>query len=90
MSVEIILNNEKNFHLLYSAEKFTTDLTITGYFIYPDLEKSAVFTFEEIGDGIYSSVIINNRKGRVNTEKYGIVIKENGEVKKFEVIQILY
>lgn len=90
MSLTIVLNNGKKFHLLYSAEKFETGLTVTGYFIYPDLEKSDVFTFDEQGDGIYSVVIENSKEKILNTEKYGIVVKENGKVKKFEVIQIIY
>ena len=90
MSITVILNNKKNFHLFYSAEKFATGKTVTGYFIYPNLEKSDDFLFDDLGDGIYSAEIINNRTGISSREKYGIVVKEDGEVKKFEMIQIYY
>jgi hypothetical protein len=90
MTFTVVLNNGKKFHLLYSAQKFETGLTVTGYFIYPDLQKSQVFSFSELDDGVYAVEVTNDREKQSNVEKYGIVIKENGEVKKFDVIQIVY
>lgn len=86
----IVLNNGKIFRLLYSAVDFTIGLTVTGYFIYPDKVKSSVFTFDDLGDGVYAIEITGTRESRQNTEKYGLVIKENGVVKKFEIIQMHY
>lgn len=90
MPLSVVLNNRKKFPLFYSAKNFQTGLTVTGYFIYPDLQKSSPFTFSELGDGIYGIEIINNRNNEANTEKYGVVIKENGEIRKFEIIYITY
>jgi len=88
MAITILINNKKDIQLLYSARNFVTGLIVTGYFIYPDFQKSDVFTFDELGDGIYSVEIVHNRRTDSNTEKYGIVVKENGVVKKFEIILI--
>lgn len=88
MTISVILNNETEFHLLYSAEGFIKGLTVTGYFIYPNMQKSDVFTFDELGDGIYAVVINHTRELVSNTEKYGLVLKEDGIVKKFEIIRI--
>ena len=84
----IILNNETEFRLLYSGREFKDDLIVTGYFIYSDLSKSDVFTFDNLGDGIYAVEIKHTRKLVSNHEKYGLVLKENGIPKKFEIIQI--
>lgn len=88
MSISVLIDNKKDFCLLFSATKFKTGRTVTGYFIYPDLTKSDVFTFDEIGDGIYAITTTHHWKTDSNIEKYGLVIKENGIVKKFEIIQI--
>lgn len=88
MPITILISNKLNFQLLYSAEKFIVGITVTGYFIYPDLTKSDVFTFDEIGDGIYAISTTHHWKTDSNIEKYGLVIKENGVVKKFEIVQI--
>lgn len=88
MLTSIIINNEPDFHLLYSAEDFKEGLIVTGYFIYPNLQKSDIFTFDSKGDGIYSVTITHNKQTDSNMEKYGLVVKENGVVKKFEIIQI--
>lgn len=88
----IIIDNKTEFYLLYSAVGFTEGLTVTGYFIYPPPSavpaKSDVFTFDEVGDGIYSAVITHNKQTDSNMEKHGLVIKEDGVVKVFEIIQI--
>jgi len=84
----IIIDNKTKFHLLYSAEEFKAGIVVTGYFIYPNLQKSPVFTFESLDDGIYSVEITHNKQTNSNMEKYGLVIKEDGVVKKFEIIQI--
>ncbi len=88
MTVPIIIDNRKKFRLLYSAGEFKDGLVVTGYFIYPDLQKSNVFTFDAVGDGVYSTEITHNKQTDSNMEKYGLVIKEDGVVKKFEIIQI--
>ena len=87
MTISILRDNKDNFQLLYSSIQFATGLTVTGYLIYPDLTKSDPFTFNEEGDGIYSITITHSRKTNTNIEKYGLVIKEDGVVKKFEIIQ---
>ena len=88
MSISVILNNGEKYHLLYSANGFQEGLTVTGYFIYPDFQKSSTFTFDELGDGIYSVAISYDRKTDSYTEKHGLVVKEDGVVKKFEILQI--
>ena len=88
MSLTILIDNKEDFNLLYAAKQFADDVTVTGYFIYPDLQKSDIFSFDNIGDGIFSATVIHNRKTDSYVEKYGMVIKENGVVMKFEIIQI--
>ena len=78
------------FHLFYSSVNFTEGLVVSCYFIYPDLVKSEVFTFNDLGDGIYAAEITQVRKPDLNTEKYGIVVKEDGVVKKFDLVQMYY
>ena len=88
MSIPIILWGQDTFQLLYSATGFAEGLTVTGYLILPDLTKSAVVAFEELGDGIYVGLMpftkVRNRK----KERLGLVVKENGIVKKFEIVDL--
>jgi len=44
---------EESFHLFFVAKRFQEGLTVTGYLIYPNLSKSDVVNFVELGDGIY-------------------------------------
>lgn len=85
-----LISNESDFRLLYSAEGFVEGVTVTGYFIYPNLTKSDVFTFDELGDGVYSTTITHNQQTNSYFEKCGLVIKENGIVRKFEIVQISF
>lgn len=84
----VLINNEETYHLLYSSQKFVDGLTVTGYFIYPDMSKSDIFTFDPLGDGIYYVKLPHTRKTSLNVEKYGLVVKEDGVVKKFEMVHI--
>lgn len=88
MSVPITLWGQENFQLLYSSTEYAEGLTVTGYLILPDLTKSVVVTFEELGDGIYAGLMpfikVRNRR----KERLGLVIKENGVVKKFDIIDL--
>ena len=88
MAFDILIDNKTEFRLLYSAAKFRTEKTVTGYFIYPDFSKSDVFTFDDLGDGVYSVIIPHNKQTNSNMDKYGLVIKENGTVKKVEIVYV--
>jgi len=39
--------------LFYKAAGFKEGITVTGYFIQPDLSKTAMLAFTELYDGIY-------------------------------------
>jgi len=83
----ILIEDIKDFTLLYKAINFAVGLTVTGYFIYPNTQKSDVFNFVELGDGIYAAAalkLLQVDSGDL-MQKYGLVIKENGIVKKFEI-----
>jgi len=89
----ILIEDIKDFHLFYQASGFVEGLIVTGYFIYPDLHKGNVFTFVEIGDGIYGVVLTPDNLDPLVAEKptlidlmkkYGLVLKENGVAKKFQ------
>lgn len=88
MAFTILIDNKKEFRLLYSAVKFKAGKTVTGYFIYPNLAKSDVFTFDDIGDGVYAVTITHKKQTDSNMDKYGLVIKENGVVKQIEIVYI--
>lgn len=83
----VLIEDIKDFTLLYKAVNFMTGLTVTGYFIFPDLHKSDPFNFIELGDGIYASakLELSNMEQSDLMQKYGLVIKENGTVKRFEI-----
>lgn len=87
--VVIPIRGKSSFNLLYSSQGFVTGLTVTGYLIYPDVTKSGVVSFDEIGDGIYSASFSYQQKIPEHTEKYGIVVKENGDIKYFGFIEII-
>lgn len=89
MNITVQIRNSTEIQLLYSAEKFTTGLNVTGYLIYPDLSKSSVLTFNELGDGIYVAMFPYTRKTTELDEKYGIVVKENGITKHFDFIKLI-
>ena len=81
--------NKDEYVLLYNSVKFKTGLTVTGYIIYPDLSKSAVYTFDELGDGIYNAVIPFEYDSGENISKYGVVVKENGKTKQFRLLRVI-
>ena len=76
--------NKEN-RIFYNSSKFTEGLTVTGYFILPDdgVSKTDVFTFTELGDGIYYLDYTYTMIG-----KHSLVVKENGEVKSFDTIKV--
>ena len=89
MSIPIILWGQETFQLLYSSTGYTEGLTVTGYLILPDLTKSVVVDFEELGDGVYAGLMPFTKVRNRRKEKLGLVIKENGVVKKFDIIDLL-
>ena len=89
MVVVIQIRNKGEFQLLYSSAGYAGGLNVTGYLIYPDLTKSSITSFVDIGDGIYAATFTHIRKTQDLDEKYGIVIKENGDVKYFGFIKII-
>ena len=88
MSVPITLWGEDSFQLLYSSTGYTEELTVTGYLILPDLTNSVVVTFEELGDGVYAGLMPFTKVRNRRKERLGLVIKEDGVVKKFEIIDL--
>ena len=89
----ILIKDNKEFRLFYSATGFAKEVTVTGYLIYPNVEKSPVLNFDELGDGIYTVVVkfdkntnpLTRKKKHRLMDKYCLLIKENGIVKYFEV-----
>jgi hypothetical protein len=88
MAIEIVLYGEPKFRLFYSSKGFVEGLTVTGYFIYPNLTKSDVFTFDDQGDGIYTAEIDYTKETTLNREKWELVVKEDGVVRKSETVLI--
>ena len=90
MSINIVLRHHENvFQIFYASVGFQEGLTITGYVIYPDLTKSDVLEFDELGDGIYSGLFPFEKKSNNRIEKYGVVMKEDGVTKLFEIIDLV-
>lgn len=90
MSVDIILRHHENvFQVFYASTSFQEELTITGYVIYPDMTKSDVLEFDELGDGVYSGLFPFEKKSNKRIEKYGLVMKEDGVTKLFEIIDLV-
>lgn len=90
MSITITVRHYENvFQIFYAAVDFQEGLTVTGYVIYPDLTKSDVLEFEELGDGIYSGLFPFEKKSNKRIERYGLVMKENGMTKLFEIINLI-
>ena len=90
MSINIVLRHHENvFQIFYFAINLQEGLTITGYVIYPDMTKSDVLEFDELGDGIYSGLFPFEKKSNNRIEKYGIVMKEDGATKLFEIIDLV-
>ncbi len=90
MSITITLRyHENTIQLFYAARNFQVGLTVTGYLIYSDLTKSDVQTFEELGDGIYSVFFPYTQKSNKIVERYGLVVKENGATKLFEIVNLI-
>ena len=88
--VTIVNNGGTEFVLFYSSGGFKEDLDVTGYVIYTNLQKSAVFEFSELGDGIYAASIPIQKTVPASAEKYGVVIKENGSTKEFDIVQVVH
>ena len=63
MSITITVRHYENvFQVFYASAGFQKELTVTGYVIYPDMTKSDVLEFEELGDGIYSGLFPFEKK----------------------------
>ncbi len=88
MPISISINNRVEFQIFYCAKGFAEGKIVTGYFIYPDSSKSDIFTFNELGDGIYSVTIPHCKQTTCSEEKHGLVVKEDGDVKLFEIVTI--
>ena len=90
MTITITLRHHEGvFQVFYQSLNFQEGLTVTGYVIYPDLTKSDVLEFDELGDGIYSGLFPFEKKSNDRIEKYGTVMKENGVTKLFEIINLI-
>lgn len=74
----------------YASSGFAEGKDVTGYVIYLDLQKSDVFSFDSLGDGIYTVSIPIRRATKSASEKFGVVIKEDGTVVKFEIILLVH
>lgn len=76
---------DKKTRVYYHTRKFTEGVNVTGYFILPNdgADCSEVYTFTEVKDGIYYLDITYRIIG-----KYGLVIKEDGETKLFEIFKV--
>lgn len=88
MPIYISITNETSIQLLYSSKDFVGGLSVTGYLIYPDLTKTSVIVFDELGDGIYVGVFPNEHLTDKTTVRYGVVVKENGITAMFEFLTI--
>jgi len=88
VSIPITLWGQNTFQLLYASSGYTEGLTVTGYLILPDLTKSVVVDFEDLDDGIYAGLMPFTKVRNRRKERLGLVIKENGVVKKFEIVDL--
>jgi len=90
MAVQITLRHHENvFQIFYASAGFKEGLTVTGYIIYPDMTKSNILEFDELGDGIYSGLFPFEKKSNNLIERYGLVMKENGVTKLFEIVNLI-
>jgi len=90
MPITITIRYHENvFQIFYVSVGFQEGLTITGYVIYPDMTKSDMLEFDELGDGIYSGLFPFEKKSNNRIERYGLVMKENGVTKLFEIINLI-
>lgn len=89
MAISLTVRHHENiFQVFYASSKFQEGLTVTGYIIYPDMTKSDVLEFDELGDGIYSGFFPFVKKSNNRIERYGVVMKENGVTKLFEIVNL--
>jgi len=88
MAINIVNQNEGSYRLFYSSKGFLEGLNVTGYFIFNDGTKSDIFIFDDIGDGIYTIERDFEKQNSAHMEKMGIVVKEDGNISKFEMINI--
>lgn len=76
--------------LFYAATLFQEGLTVTGYAIYDDATKSAVVSFTDLDDGIYTATMPIVQTNKSASEKYGVLVKENGIPKEFEILLVVF
>ncbi len=88
--ITVVNDGGSDFVLFYASSEFAEGLDVTGYVIYTDLQKSKEYEFSPLGDGIYASSISIRKTNKSASEKYGVVVKENGEVKEFDIVQIVH
>ena len=90
MAITITLRHHEGvFQIFYASASFREGLTVTGYVIYSDMTKSDVLEFNELGDGIYSGLFPFEKKSNNLIERYGLVMKENGVTKLFEIVNLI-
>ncbi len=90
MAITVTLRHHEGlFQVFYQSLNFQEGLTVTGYLIYSDLSKSDVQTFEELGDGIYSVLFPYTQRSNKRIERYGLVMKENGVTRLFEIVNLI-
>lgn len=89
MAITITLRHHEGvFQIFYASAGFKEDLIVTGYVIYSDMTKSPIVNFDELGDGIYSGIFPFEKKSNNLIERYGLVMKENGVPKLFEIVNL--
>jgi len=90
MAITITLRHHEGvFQIFYASAGFLAGLAVTGYVIYSDMTKSDILEFEELGDGIYSGLFPFEKKSNKLIERYGVVMKENGVTKLFEIVNLI-
>jgi hypothetical protein len=85
--VESYLGNNRYF---YQSNNFKENVAVTGHLLKPGCDSFCPsFDFTEIGNGIYYADLEHeNVEGFKNTDKYGLLIKEDGITVKFEIIYV--
>jgi len=90
MAITITIRHHENvFQIFYASAGYQEAVTVTGYVIYPNMTKSDVVEFDELGDGIYSGTFPFEKQSNNRTEKLGLVMKENGVTKLFEIVNLI-
>ena len=83
-------DGDSGIRLFYTSTCFAEDVNVAGYAIYLDLQKSDEYAFDELGDGVYTTIIPIRKAGNSSSEKFGFLIKENGVPKKFETVLVVF